>query len=115
MNLRSLLAGVPLTGAAADLDTPVFKQLLRHTPADISKLKQLGLISLRSENQLVFFAVMPKFKGNAVRDEPKKLFAFVQHLFAGAAPAAFVHQPAQLGLFAHKSLPELFRPPAEAF
>ena len=81
---------------------------------DVDQREQFDLVSLRGEDQLIFFPIIAHFKGNLVKGQIQDFFRPHHQLLAPRTLLILVHHLAKLRFLPGKILPRSFRPFPEA-
>ena len=92
----------------------MLQHLLGGVLLEVDQLKQLDLVTLRGEDQLVLLAVEAHLEGDFVKRLVQNPFHPVHQLLAPGVVLVLVHHSAQLGLMLGKVFPCRFRPLPEA-
>ena len=103
-----------LAGLAAHQDVPVLQHLLGGVLPEVDQLKQLDLVALRGEDQLMLFAIEAHLEGNLVKDQVQSIFHLGHDLRAAGVILVVVHHLAQLGFHFGKGFPPVHCPLPEA-
>ena len=103
-----------LEGLTAHKDIPVLQHLLGGVLLEVDQLKQLDLVALRGEDQLVLFAVEAHLERDLIKDQIQG-FLHLGHEF-GTAGVIFVlvHHLAQICFHLGKGFPPVLCPFPEA-
>lgn len=92
----------------------MLQHLFRSVLLEVDQFKQLDLVSLRGEDQLIFFPIEAHFKGNLVKGQVQDFLHLGCDLRAAFVVPVPVHHPAQLCLLPGKGFPPVFHPLPEA-
>ena len=103
-----------LEGLTAHKDIPVLQHLLGGVLLEVDQLKQLDLVTLRSEDQLVLLAVEAHFKGDFIKDQIQGFLHLVHEFCAAGVVFVVVHHLAQLCFHLGKGFPPVLCPLPEA-
>ena len=103
-----------LEGLTAHKDVPLLQHLLGGVFLEVDQLKQLDLVALRGEDQLILLAIEAHLEGNLVKDQIQGFLHLGHEFGAAGVILVLVHHLAQLGLLLGKVLPCRFRPLPEA-
>ena len=103
-----------LEGLTAHKDVPLLQHLLGGVFLEVDQLKQLDLVALRGEDQLILLAIEAHLEGNLVKDQIQGFLHLGYEFGAAGVILVLVHHLAQLGLLLGKVLPCRFRPLPEA-
>ena len=101
-------------GLTAHKDVPVLQHLLGGVFLEVDQLKQLDLVTLRSEDQLVLLAVEAHLEGDFIKNQIQG-FLHLGHEFCAAGMVfVLVHHLAQLCFHLGKGFPPVLCPFPEA-
>ena len=92
----------------------MLQHLLGGVLPEVDQLKQLDLVALRGEDQLMLFAIEAHLEGNLVKDQVQSIFHLGHDLRAAGVILVVVHHLAQLGFHFGKGFPPVHCPLPEA-
>ena len=98
----------------AHQDVPVLQHLLGSVLLEVDQLKQLDLVTLRSEDQLVLLAVEAHLEGNLVKNQIQGFLHLGHDLRTAGVIFVLVHHLAQLCFHLGKGFPPVLCPFPEA-
>ena len=101
-------------GLAAHKDVPVLQHLLGGVLAEVHQLKQVDLVPLRGEDQLIFLAVEAHLEGNFVKNQIEGILHLGHEFCAAGVVFVIVHHLAQFCFHFGKGLPPVLCPLPEA-
>ena len=101
-------------GLTAHQNVPVLQYLPGGVLPEVDQLKQLDLVPLRGEDQLMLFTVEAHLEGDFVKNQIQGFLHLGHEFRAPGVVLVFVHHSAQLGLLLGKAFPCRFRPLPEA-
>ena len=103
-----------LEGLTAHQDVPVLQHLLGGVLLEVNQLKQLDLVTLRGEDQLMLFAIEAHLEGDFIKDQIQD-FLHLGHEFCAAGMVfVLVHHLAQFCFHLGKGFPPVLCPFPEA-
>ena len=92
----------------------MLQHLFRSVLLEVDQLKQLDLVTLRSEDQLVLLAVEAHFKGDFIKDQIQGFLHLVHEFRTAGVIFGLVHHLAQLCFHLGKGFPPVLCPFPEA-
>jgi len=101
-------------GLAAHQDVPVLQHLFGGVLLEVDQLKQLDLVPLRGENQLMLFAIEAHFEGNFIKNQIQGFLHLGHDLRTAGVIFVLVHHLAQLCFHLGKGFPPVLCPFPEA-
>ena len=103
-----------LEGLTAHQDVPVLQHLLGGVLLEVDQLKQLDLVALRGEDQLMLFAVEAHLEGDFVKRLVQSPFHWGHEFCAAGVIFVLIHHLAQFCFHLGKGFPPVLCPLPEA-
>ena len=103
-----------LEGLTAHQDVPVLQHLLGGVLLEVDQLKQLDLVALRGEDQLMLFAVEAHLEGDFVKRLVQSPFHWGHEFCAAGVILVLIHHLAQFCFHLGKGFPPVLCPIPEA-
>ena len=103
-----------LGGLTAHKDVPVLQHLLWGVFLEVDQLKQLDLITLRGEDQLMLFAIEAQLEGNFIKNQIQGVLHLGHEFCAAGMIFVLIHHLAQFCFHLGKGFPPVLCPLSEA-
>ena len=103
-----------LEGLTAHKDVPVLQHLLGGVLLEVNQLKQLDLVALRGEDQLMLFAIEAHLEGDFVKRLVQSPFHLGHEFCAAGVIFVLIHHLAQFCFHLGKGFPTVLCPLPEA-
>ena len=103
-----------LEGLTAHKDVPVLQHLLGGVLLEVDQLKQLDLVTLRGEDQLMLFAAHTYLEGDLIKDQIQGVLHLGHEFCATGVILVLVHHLAQFCFHLGKGFPPVLCPLPEA-
>ena len=103
-----------LEGLTAHKDVPVLQHLLGGVLLEVDQLKQLDLVALRGEDQLVLLTVKAHLEGNLIKDQIQGFLHVGHDLRTAGVLLVLIHHLAQFCFHLGKGFPTVLCPLPEA-
>ena len=103
-----------LEGLTAHKDVPVLQHLLGGVLLEVDQLKQLDLVALRGEDQLVLLTVKAHLEGNLIKDQIQGFLHVGHDLRTAGVLLVLIHHLAQFCFHLGKGFPPVLCPFPEA-
>ena len=93
---------------------PVLQHLFRSVLLEVDQLKQLDLITLRGEDQLMLFAIEAQLEGNFIKNQIQGVLHLGHEFCAAGMIFVLIHHLAQFCFHLGKGFPPVLCPLPEA-